>query len=431
VTAEGLDVGIRCSLGFCDAALRTLLDDPGVLDASLGSQSPLNLGHKVFVESALLLDTASRVLSRMQVEVDLEATFEMTDSLLNRAEVLDIVTNYPQTAAAFGVAEIALRGVSEQRRRISTAIDCAFASGDVYATERVPYRQLDVGWVGWRLAGRKTMVPPPPHEGILNTPFSALGMPITDKYAVTHTVMYATDLGAEVFPFNRSQRTEIIARVDSILSAELYSGNLDLIAELLLSLVLLDAPLSEGAIIAWKLLSAEFHRFDCLPGPTFDPAAFARVVGQERVGYVLRHCYHTTFVYGILCLALRSRPQLHESLSRSGPSNRWMVRSASNTYTDRRDWIYSYGPVPYHWDSSAWDPAGDQQLTDSITESFGLDAARWYWRDHTVSKAERIGEFAKVLSVCDESAICDSVVAVEAVRRLVLASRHGTVRTSV
>lgn len=268
---------------------------------------------KVVVETALLALIASRVarpsdrmLSLLRHLLDALAEQARTDR--NKVFLL----RHPQTAASLGITQIVLSRLGRPDPELDGLIESAFTAGHVDAVERLPYRRADVRWL-------KELVQPDSTQSyadlvpdlIISKRAHPIYMTAADAYALTHDLMYVCDFGGRPAPPGVDVE-RVSAMIDAALAWHLGTGNLDLLAELLLAAALLRCPWSPYARVAWSLLSSTWEEFGLLPSPTFDTKAFGALSGADASAYVFKNVYHTTYVAGILAAILLDRPASHQ-----------------------------------------------------------------------------------------------------------------------
>ena len=170
----------------------------------------------------------------------------------------------------------------------------------------MPFRLLDRQWV-LHVAGRGPLLNEPALAVSAACRTSTpLYMSREDGYALTHAVMYATDFGAQSCP-PALQSDELWATTDACLAWCLGSADYDLVAELLLTQLLLRRRLSAYGLIAWRCCTAAWDQLGFLPSPSLAPDTFEGLTSHsEGVQYAFHHMYHTIFVAGLLCNALLS-----------------------------------------------------------------------------------------------------------------------------
>lgn len=219
-------------------------------------------------------------------------------------KLAEILRRQPVQLTTLGTILIVLDcfGLTDEAER--AALDVALTSPFLEAGERVPFRLLDRRWV-LHQAGHGAVVDRP---ALLTSAACRVMHPIymsrEDAYAITHSVMYATDFGAAPLPAELAA-LELAQAVDACLAWTLAADDYDLVAELLLTQLLLEGRFSEYGAIAWGECVAQWDALGFLPSPSLSPGAFSALRGdQERAQYAHHHMYHTVLVAGLLCDAL-------------------------------------------------------------------------------------------------------------------------------
>lgn len=132
----------------------------------------------------------------------------------------------------------------------------------------------------------------------------------SETYAVTHEILYATDLGVESLPVSQEAATRIGALVRRLLGVAVADGHLDLTAELMHCAV--ATPTGPGtteavATEAWPALAAGQLTSGALPGPPYDPQEAAGREGDRATAYTFATCYHTTVVAAMAAAAAEAQ----------------------------------------------------------------------------------------------------------------------------
>jgi len=130
----------------------------------------------------------------------------------------------------------------------------------------------------------------------------ALGSALLDKYAFTHAVLYASDLGQRTVVLPRPA-AHITADADAMLAACLDANNFDLSAEVLWTWPMLGLRWSATATFAFQVLAAVEDEIGFLPGQHPGLAALRSLPAAERLGAGRITSYHTALVMGFLCAA--------------------------------------------------------------------------------------------------------------------------------
>jgi hypothetical protein len=133
-----------------------------------------------------------------------------------------------------------------------------------------------------------------------------------DAYAITHVLLYATDLGARPLPVAGPARARLTELLLTVLGTQLVAGQLDLSAELLHCLHALDPTggAAEHRLVrlAWERLAAAQLPNGAVPGPPYSPEIAAQRPAEELDAYLFRACYHTTIVAAMAAVAGEQLP---------------------------------------------------------------------------------------------------------------------------
>jgi Domain of unknown function (DUF6895) len=262
----------------------------------------VTLVDKIVVESALLARVAARApassLCEHQIAVLCALLVPRARSERNRV----LLMRFPHTALSLGLAHVALTELGYPDEEFSELLDRAITSGYADSVERLPYREMEWRWFEGMLHGR------PPTCGDL-LPHSILGSDVhplymlgADVYALTHAVMFLTDFGR--WPLVGPDLNALQQTVDASIAWMLDAGNLDLLAELVMTASMVEPAWSPYVAAGWACLEAAWSSLDCLPGPGFEPEVFSQLEEADRSAYAFRHTYHTTYVGGMLCALL-------------------------------------------------------------------------------------------------------------------------------
>jgi len=265
----------------------------------------ITLADKTIIETSLLLLLAKRITYLpCKIESSLNDLGEKLLPLIRNEHNESLLMRIPQTAAIFGIGHIALCSLGLTDCDFDVLIKRSFENGEVYNTERVPYRILDVFWLNNLIFPNATMKFDRvlPNTILMNKPHP-IYMTTTDIYALTHSVMYVTDFGTKPLPPS-IDIIQLSSLIDSAIAYHLLSDNLDILGELIMTVAMMDIPWSPYVKTAWILFTKIWDKLGFLPCPTFDASAFKLLTGEEASSYAFKHLYHTTYVGGILCCLL-------------------------------------------------------------------------------------------------------------------------------
>lgn len=129
-----------------------------------------------------------------------------------------------------------------------------------------------------------------------------------DGYAITHVLLYASDLGARELPLDPVARDRLHDLLLTLLGIQLADAQLDLSSELL-HCIRVVAPVDRSraeeplVTLGWQRLATAQLPSGAVPGPPYSAEIAAQRSADELDGYLFRACYHTTIVAAMAALA--------------------------------------------------------------------------------------------------------------------------------
>jgi hypothetical protein len=216
---------------------------------------------------------------------------------------LSCIMRHPRLGASLGTLLLVLERFGLATPEERAVVHCALESPYLDCSEHVPFRLLDRRWV-LSLADNPTE----PQADVLRLSAACrtthpIYMTREDGYAVTHTIMYATDFGAHAVP-PELHGEAAWHTIDAAVAWCTAAGDYDLLAELLLAQLLLRRQLSAYGAIAWRRSRHTWDVLGFLPSPSLSTASFRALDDQaEQRQYALFNMYHTVLVGGLLCAA--------------------------------------------------------------------------------------------------------------------------------
>jgi Domain of unknown function (DUF6895) len=191
----------------------------------------------------------------------------------------------------------------------------SLAAEEAAGQERLPYRTLERLWLErvWSEnvgSMRRDFVVT--NASMIGRTMDALTASRDDVYALTHALVYVTDLGQRRPRLPRSRRA-ILADAETALARCLDMEDYDLGGEVLLAWPLLAHRWSPTASFGFSVLARVEDEVGFLPAPITRLDRYRALDHEaERTRYALATAYHTGYVMGLLCaIALipdRSRP---------------------------------------------------------------------------------------------------------------------------
>jgi hypothetical protein len=290
------------TLRIADKAVTVLLEgEPGAASAE---EEPRP--EKVLAETALLLLFAGRVdESNVEVHERVHALARRLAPHARSDRVHAGITFAPALAREYAVAHACLSRLGYPDENLDHALATSLASASVRTRERVPYRQLELEWLGsvWEpcavaeaddgLAARTTAA----------TGLDAFSAAREDVYAFTHSLIYLTDFGRRLDRLPRD-REALLADAEAALARALDDDDFDVGGELLLAWPLLGAGLSPAAAFGWSVLARVEDEVGYLPSLSLSEERYRELEGFARTRYTVGEAYHTVYVMGLLCAAL-------------------------------------------------------------------------------------------------------------------------------
>lgn len=270
--------------------------------ADADSDSFIRLIDKVLIETALLALLASRVHALARAASNsLTALVEQLSRKGRGDRARVMLLRFPQPAAALAIPHFVLERLGSYDASFGDLARRAISSQQLLASERPPFRAMDVLWSRNLAAHREQ---PPDFASVLSHSILArrphpIYMTRVDAYALTHGLMYTTDFGTCSLPRSLDDKA-LASIIDACLAWHIASEDLDLLGELLLCVALVRGAWSPYAGFGWHVLSETWAELGFVPGPSFEPTHFSGLRGDQATAYAFRHVYHSTYVTGML-----------------------------------------------------------------------------------------------------------------------------------
>lgn len=281
---------------------------------------PLTLVDKALIETALLGLILSRGTDRAFEPGECGTLAESIRSQMDLDRLARLVERQPDLAPSLGIVTALLDQQRLSSEPLNAAVLQAFVSGRVWATERLPYRQMETDWVAsilipnnsWDLTNRF-------YSGsILFSDVSPMYISATDLYALTHSAMFITDFGSHNPPQGYA-RSGFKRLVETTCTWQLLNDNLDITGELLMAAAYLRMSSSPHLTFASNVLALCWHEMGFLPSPSLQVDEMRQLSGRARTAYAFLHTYHTTYV-GALAFDAQRRTGLGKTSAFPGYS---------------------------------------------------------------------------------------------------------------
>jgi hypothetical protein len=297
---------VRRLCNVLDTAARTVtvLAPNGYADENDGDIGVA--AEKIVSETALLLLSAANILHHDSIRDRVDAVARLLIPYSRSIETRVRLCVQPTLAWDYASAHVCLTCLGYT----DAAFDRLFAQS-ITATasgghERLPHRALEQEWLRriWHrhLGAVHKDDPHLASTSMLGRSMDVLSASRDDVYALTHSIIYLTDLGARL-PRLPRPASAIAADAEAALGRTLDDQDYDLGAEVLLTWPLLRRRWSHAATFGFHVLAHVEDEAGFLPSPFTRVDRFRTLSGEERTRYVLATAYHTTYVMGLLCAA--------------------------------------------------------------------------------------------------------------------------------
>lgn len=317
---------LRSSLDIAVNGLKRLNENTPCWSEAIDEYASIQ--DKLVVESLLLVLILMRFKERSSgVQERLQEICEFCAPQVYTPRNRMLLGRYPHTAVTFGISHLALSRMGYGDPAFGRTLEAIFRSQQAYGIERLPYRAMEVRWLHASLLGDQSaqfddLLP----VSMLQVQAHPLRMSISDSYALTHALMYVTDFGDHPPPVGLNiSRLESI--IDQLLAVQIVNENLDVLGELLMSLMFLGRPWSIRARFAWHFLSETWGQYGFLPSPSFETPEYAKLNAKDAQAYAFKHTYHTLYVGAILCSLVLRRPQALTITPADHPESEYMPLS--------------------------------------------------------------------------------------------------------
>jgi hypothetical protein len=274
---------------------------------------PLTLIDKALIETALLGLILSRGKDQAFEPEECGILAESIRNLMDLDRLARSVERQPELAPSLGIVTALLDQQGLPSDPLSAAVLQAFISGRVWATERLPYRQMETDWMA------SILIPDNSRDlrnrfysgSILLGGASPMYISATDLYALTHSAMFISDFGLHHAP-EAYMHTDLKHLVDATCTWQLLNNNLDITGELLMAAAYLRLPSSPHLRFASNVLALCWHEMGFLPSPSLRVDEMRHLSGRARTAYAFLHTYHTTYV-GALAFDAQRRTGLEDT----------------------------------------------------------------------------------------------------------------------
>jgi hypothetical protein len=287
------------TLEIAKRVVHTLLDAAPTIDLA-ALEAPQD---KVLAETALLL--------RAVASIPPDVAPGLTDTVRQLAVILRPhasslrvqagIALHPSLARDYGLAHQCLSAMGYPDATLESLLHKAIASANARGRERLPHRELEQRWIDQMTDS--TNGPACIASTALGQGVDVLTGSRDDFYALTHAVIYATDLGSREVGVSRSI-SMVCGEAESVLAGTLDDDDFDLAGEVLMVWPMLRGPWSSAALFGVTVLCTLEDEVGLLPSLAIDGRSLSAQSGRARNESAMAMSYHTAYVMGLLCTSL-------------------------------------------------------------------------------------------------------------------------------
>jgi hypothetical protein len=292
---------VEVALDVAGRALDLALADDNSPGPDTAATDPPRLTlSKVVAETTMLLRVAAP-LGRTHPRIARTVTrlIHRIAPLARGEALLALLCREPSLALDRAAAHLHLRDLGHDDPGVDRLLAMALHAESAGSPERLPNHELEHEWLRakWNRSPDRAQLTALLARTCAGGPIDALGATTADLYALTHVVLYATDMGGAHPVAWPRPLAELAADAEAGLAAALDADNFDLAAELLWTWPMLRMPWSPIASFGFDVVAAAADEHGFVPGPGYRHAVAERLPGPERERYALRTSYHATYVF--------------------------------------------------------------------------------------------------------------------------------------
>lgn len=194
---------------------------------------------------------------------------------------------------------LCLRASGYRREAYEQIIRRRLADGYFHAPERAPYRTIEVEYI-LQKAGF-AIHEPDWHDliargSLLRWP-DPVHLPDDAVYALTHTLMYATDLGTAPAALSPRERRDVVAMTECLIVHYVRQAFWDLLGELLTAASVLGAQARPLVAIGAEAMNDAWRNDGSVPGRADRGMPIDEPSSKQLPTGTWDECYHTTLVW--------------------------------------------------------------------------------------------------------------------------------------
>ena len=292
----GLGARVDRALRLAEHVVHTLLDATPEVDLA-GLESPPD---KVIAETALLLRAVFAMPDHDASGLSVRAN-DVARQLSRHARSARVqvqVALHPALAGDYSMAHRCLSAIGYSDTQFDALLQKSLGAPQAAGRERFPHRELEQAWIE-SLGGPQATTEHLVLRTALGRGVDVLTGSRDDVYALTHAILYATDLGLRTINLPRPAAA-LSQEAESLLAGAIDDDDFDLAGELVLTWPMLNLPWSAVSHYGLALLAAVEDEVGLLPSLAIDATTLGQHHGTARRQLATATSYHTAYVMGLL-----------------------------------------------------------------------------------------------------------------------------------
>jgi hypothetical protein len=278
------------------------------------SADPLpRFADKLLAETSFLLRVARRTQRSLERDATLHRLFGVLQALARDDAVALSLMRHPQLAPIVSTAHAVLTANGFPDAAFEEIAARALADAR-FTTLHVEMQSAHASWLQQVRTGERKASGSVGATSSLRNPPHPIYAARVDSYVLSHDAMFFSDFGDVALDIDAATRDALLRSLDALVAQWLWEDDLDAMGEMIIARALVGGPPSTNVVVGLRVLDrAWVGEPPAIPGRRFDAAHHAGLVGAEADRYRMRHCYHPTYVAGILGCIARSHGGLDGS----------------------------------------------------------------------------------------------------------------------
>lgn len=292
----------------------------------------INFEDKVYLETSVALMLYNRLSQAKSHPDSYRKIQDCIISYVERSEYALKLTQRPYLLYNYGLTYITLKKCGYKNLRLDAIFRFIEEKKLFNTIETIPFRVLDIEWAKHVLHQSEIRFDTVSKTSILNKQINPTYITSHEVYVLTHTIFYLTDFGEIPLP-EEIDTVSLRETINTLISWALSQEDLDVLAELLISVYCIYDEEDSYSTCAYEVLSKYYSDLGFLPSKGFITTTYQNMGDPaEKQAYAYRHIYHTNYVWFMLLLIRDNKGLNDPNASGSGEGKNPSLPLAGSTY---------------------------------------------------------------------------------------------------